>query len=122
MVVKTKEGKHEVVINVPGKIAGYDPETGKELWTCKGVVAAGGGGGGGGGGFGGPYTASTPVARDGIVYVIGGGGPVPTAALAVKTGGKGDVTQSHVLWRPRPAPATALLSWSAITCAGSTAR
>ena len=57
LLVETKDGKHEVVLNVPGKIAGYDPETGKELWTCQGVVA-----GGGGGGFGGSYTASTPVA------------------------------------------------------------
>jgi outer membrane protein assembly factor BamB len=40
------------------------------------------------------------VARDGIVYVIGGGGPsTPAAALAVKTGGSGDVTKSHVIWR-----------------------
>jgi outer membrane protein assembly factor BamB len=104
IVVKTKDGNHEVVINVPGKIAAYDPGTGEELWTCKGVVAAGGKGGGGagggfGGGFGGPYTASTPVARDGIVYVIGG--PTPTAALAVKTGGRGDVTDSHVLWKAK---------------------
>ncbi len=95
VLVETKDGKHEVVINVPGKIAGYDPATGKELWHCQGVV-----GGGGGIGFGaGSYTASTPVARDGIVYVIGGGGPTPTAAMAIKTGGSGDVTRSHVVWK-----------------------
>jgi outer membrane protein assembly factor BamB len=103
ILVETKDGKHEIVINVPGKVAGYDPESGKELWTCTGVVGGGGGGGGFGGGFGGgPYTASTPVARDGIVYVIGGGGPTPAAALAVKTGGKGDVSKTHVVWRVKP--------------------
>jgi outer membrane protein assembly factor BamB len=102
-LVETKDGKHEVVINVPGKIGGYDPQTGKELWTCQGVVAGGGGGGKGGfgGGFGGPYTASTPVTRAGVVYVIGGGGPTPTAAMAIKSGGRGDVTRSHVLWKAR---------------------
>jgi hypothetical protein len=52
------------------------------------------------GGFG-PYTASTPVAKDGIVYVIGGGGPTPAAALAVKAGGRGDVTKTHVVWKAR---------------------
>jgi hypothetical protein len=106
VVVETKEGKFEVVISVPGKIAGYDPETGKELWTCKGVVGSdGGGGGGGGGGFGGmggSYTASTPAVRDGIVYAIGGGGPsTPAASLAVKAGGRGDVSTTHVLWRSK---------------------
>jgi outer membrane protein assembly factor BamB len=90
VLVETKAGMHEVVINVPGKIAGYDPATGKELWHCQGVV-----------GGGGSYTASTPVARDGIVYVIGGGGPTPTAAMAIKTGGTGDVTKTHVLWKSR---------------------
>jgi len=105
IIVENKDGQHEVVINVPGKIAAYEPETGEELWTCQGVVAGGGGFGGGGGGFGGsfggPYTASTPVARDGVVYVIGGGGLTPAAALAVKTGGKGDVSKTHVLWRAK---------------------
>lgn len=103
VVVETKHGKHELVVNWPGKIIGYDPESGKELWTCEGVTGGGGGkgfGGGGGGGFGGgPYTASTPVARDGVVYIIGGGGPTPAGAVAIKTGGKGDVSKSQVVWR-----------------------
>ena len=98
VIVETKDGTHECVVNNPGKIAAYDPETGKELWTCQGVTGSGGGGGGFGGGA---YTASTPVARDGVVYAIGGGGPTPAAALAVKSGGRGDVTKSHVLWRAK---------------------
>jgi outer membrane protein assembly factor BamB len=99
LIVETKDGKHELVMNLPGKVHGYDPETGKELWNCQGIGIAGGGGGFGGGGS---YTASTPVARDGIVYVIGGGGPtIQPTSLAVKTGGKGDVTKSHVLWRAK---------------------
>ena len=58
-------------------------------------------GGGFGGGFG-AYTASTPVTRDGVVYVIGGGGPTTAAtAIAVKSGGKGDVNSSQVLWRAK---------------------
>jgi outer membrane protein assembly factor BamB len=36
------------------------------------------------------------VAHQGIVYCLGGRSGV--AALAVKTGGKGDVTKSHRLW------------------------
>src|ERR1043165_4406251 len=92
LLVDTKDGKQEVVLSLQGKIIGYDPETGKELWHCQGI--------GSGGSFG--YTCSTPVARDGIVYAMGGGGPNgPPTALAIRTGGSGDVTKTHVLWRQR---------------------
>ncbi|MCI0460607.1 MAG: PQQ-like beta-propeller repeat protein [Gemmataceae bacterium] len=105
VVVKAKDGKYELVLSVPGKIVGHDPDTGKQLWSCEGIGSSGGGGGGGGGfggGFGGAYTASTPVVRDDIVYVIGGGGPsTRAAALAIRAGGRGDVYKSHVLWRAR---------------------
>lgn len=97
LLVESRDGKAEIVLSLFGKIVGYEPDGGKELWYCQGI---GGGGGGGFGGFG--YTCSTPVAKDGVVYVIGGGGPSgPATALAVKTGGKGDVTKTHVLWRAK---------------------
>jgi outer membrane protein assembly factor BamB len=92
VLVETKQGKHEVVLSLPGKIVGYDPATGKELWHCEGIGKAGGMG----------YTISTPVAKDGVVYVIGGGGPSgPATALAIRAGGRGDVTNSHLLWRQK---------------------
>jgi outer membrane protein assembly factor BamB len=108
-LVETKDGKTEVVMNWAGKIVGYDPLTGKELWHCDGIGAGGGGGGFGGGGFGGGfggYSSTTPVAKDGVVYAIGGGGPMPGAAIAVKAGGSGDVSQSHVLWRQKSGAST----------------
>jgi outer membrane protein assembly factor BamB len=37
------------------------------------------------------------VAQDGIVYVIGG--RTPNGALAIRAGGRGDVTESHVAWK-----------------------
>ncbi len=92
LLVETKDGKHEVVMSLSGRVVGYDPQTGKELWHCEGIGRAGGMG----------YTSSTPVARDGVVYVTGGGGgPTPTATLAVRAGGRGEVNQTHVLWRKR---------------------
>jgi outer membrane protein assembly factor BamB len=90
LLVETKDGKHELVLSLPGKVVGYDPETGKELWHCQGI---------GTGGFG--YTTATPVARDGVVYASGGGGPTPMTTLAVRAGGRGDVNASHVLWRQK---------------------
>jgi hypothetical protein len=101
IIVTTKDDKDELVISLPGKVVAYDPLKGTELWHCKGIGSAGGG-------FGGGYTISTPVARDGIVYVIGGGGfKKDAAALAIKTGGKGDVNKTHVLWRKSTGTGTA---------------
>jgi outer membrane protein assembly factor BamB len=37
------------------------------------------------------------VAHDGVVYAIGGG----HTSLAVRAGGRGDVTRTHVLWRTK---------------------
>jgi outer membrane protein assembly factor BamB len=94
IVAETKDGKDELVLSLPGKVAGFDPATGEELWHCQGFQ------GGGMPGYGGTY--STPVAQDGIVYVTGGGGPRgPSTALAIRTGGRGDVNQTHVLWKQK---------------------
>lgn len=91
ILVETETGKTEVVLSLPGKIAGFNPENGEELWHCTGIGSAGGYGG----------TSPTPVAHKGIVYVMGGGGFTPSATIAVKAGGTGDVNKTHVLWRQR---------------------
>ena len=39
----------------------------------------------------------TPVVLDGVAYVHGGG-PRQNGSLAVRTGGDGDVTDTHVVW------------------------
>ncbi len=88
LLVETKDGKNEVVMSLPGKVVAYEPKTGAELWRCN---TAGAGGGG--------YTSSTPVARDGVVYVVTGGKKGESSSVAVKVGGRGDITDSHVLWK-----------------------
>jgi len=103
VLVETKEGKSEVVVSIPKKIAAYDPETGKDLWHCQGIGGSGDDeepGGFGGFGMGGPTASSTPLARDGIVYAMGGGGRRGgSTSIAIKSGGKGNVDKTHVLWR-----------------------
>lgn len=77
------DGKQELVVSLPQKILAVDPASGKELWTCNGIPDRG-------------YTCPSVVAHDGIVYVIGGR---RNTAIAVKAGGRGDVSSSHELWR-----------------------
>jgi outer membrane protein assembly factor BamB len=39
----------------------------------------------------------TPVAADGVVYSVGGRNP--NGCLAVRAGGRGDVTATHIIWK-----------------------
>ncbi len=79
-LVDGKDGKQELALSVPGKVLGFDPENGKELWHCEGIN---------------DYICPSVVARDGVVYVIGGR---RATALAVRAGGRGDVTEARRLW------------------------
>ncbi len=81
-------GNQELVLNLPdagkgktSKLKGFDPATGKELWSCEGPPDS--------------YLCASAVSHDGIVYVIGAR---KNTAIAVRAGGRGDVTATHVLW------------------------
>lgn len=80
--VTTPEKNIELSVSVGGNVLGIDPDTGKELWRAKGH---------------GGYVVPSLVTHAGIVYAVGGGG----TSLAIKSGGKGDVSESHVLWRKK---------------------
>lgn len=76
-------GKPELVfhrsVGDPATLAAIDPRTGAALWEC-GVLKN--------------YLCSTPVAHNGVIYTI-----AYQKAAAVRAGGRGDVSQSHVLWK-----------------------
>jgi outer membrane protein assembly factor BamB len=80
VLVTTTDQKVELVVSVEDRVMGFDPDTGKELWRAEGVHR---------------YVCPSVVSHDGIVYAIGGG----HTSLAVKAGGRGDVTKTHVAWR-----------------------
>jgi hypothetical protein len=82
LIVTNQRGKPELVVAVLGKLLGFDPLTGTPLWSCNNDITW--------------YIAPSPVAHAGIVYSLGGRSGV--AAVAVRTGGTGDVTQTHRLW------------------------
>lgn len=80
ILVPMPSGDPELVVSVQNRIVSLNPDTGKELWTAEGVHR---------------YVCPSVVADKGVVYAIGGG----HTSLAVKAGGRGDVTKSHVVWR-----------------------
>jgi len=84
-LVKTTTGRDELVIGVPGEIWGLNPDTGKLSWFAETSLT-------------GNLTPSI-IAGDGVVYAFGG--YRSSGSVAVRTGGKNDVTRSHTVWSSR---------------------
>ena len=82
ILVDLPDGKQELVVSVPHEIWGLDPNNGDFLWFAEGVKE-------------GPM-CPTLVTQNGVVYAIGGrqGG-----AVAIRVGGRDDVTKTHTVWR-----------------------
>lgn len=72
----------ELIASGNENIVAYDPLTGKELWRTLGT---------------GGYTVPTPLVGQGIV-LVSAAHPVKRA-LAIRPGGTGDVTETHIAWR-----------------------
>jgi outer membrane protein assembly factor BamB len=83
-----REGDRDVLfLSLPNTLWAVEPRTGQDIWSC--------------GGLGDLVYSSPLISGDIVVSMSGFGGP----ALAVKTGGSGDVTETHRLWRhvmPKP--------------------
>jgi len=80
-IVISVDGHEELIVCFPRRVAGLDPKTGKEFWTCRGLN---------------PLVYTSPLYDDGIVVAMGG---FSGSALAVKPGGSGDVTETRRLWQ-----------------------
>jgi outer membrane protein assembly factor BamB len=77
----------EIIVNSQLRVQAYNPDTGTELWSCSGTTYE---------------VIPTPVVGYGMVFCSSGrAGPT----LAIKPGGTGDVTRTHVAWTsPRGSP------------------
>jgi outer membrane protein assembly factor BamB len=85
--------KQELVINGETTVTSHDPETGKVLWTCKTFAGRG---------------DPTITPGQGLLFVVNG---QPGDIYAIKPGGAGDITRSHMAWhtprkngRDQPSP------------------
>ncbi len=82
VIVKTESGDDELVVATHGKVFAFNPKSGERLWSCATDITW--------------YMVPCVVAEEGVVYVLGGRSGI--ASLAVRAGGRGDVTESHRLW------------------------
>ena len=79
-MVKLPNGKKELILNQKGAILGLDPATGKQLWSCHAIQ---------------DYIVPCVVAKGATLYCSGGRS---NKTFAVKAGGRGDVTETHLIW------------------------
>jgi len=83
-------GRDQVISVGASSVTAYDPATGRELWYVNHY---------------GSSTVPSPIYGHGLVYLASGFQAV--TLLAVRAGGGGDVTATHVAWRMgRSAPLT----------------
>ncbi|MEZ6087397.1 MAG: PQQ-binding-like beta-propeller repeat protein [Pirellulaceae bacterium] len=80
-IVRSQAGRDEMIVDQKDRIVAFDPKTGNQLWWCEGVP---------------DYIVPVVVAHDGVVYCSGGR---QNKTFAVRAGGDGDVSESHLLWQ-----------------------
>jgi len=92
-VVVSAGKRQEIVLNGEKAVTAYDVLTGKELWSCKSFNGRG---------------EPTVTPGNGLVFVING---LAGDIYALRPGGAGDVTDSHMAWhtprkggRDQPSP------------------
>lgn len=73
--------RDEIIVSSMRKVYAYDPDSGAVLWTVGGSLFE---------------VIPTPVVGHGLVFASSGrSGPT----LAIRPGGSGDVTETHVAWK-----------------------
>ncbi len=91
-VIVEVNGQPQLINNGAMLVTGHEPRTGKELWRVR-------------------YRDDNPISRiisgHGLLFINSGGNPGRSHLLAVRKGGVGDVTDTHVVWKmtkPREVP------------------
>lgn len=91
-LISLSDGSHELILNQKGAILGLDPNSGERLWHCDAIQ---------------DYVVPCVIADGDVLYCSGGRSNM---TFAVRAGGRGDVSESHLLWNvPRGANVTSPL-------------
>ena len=77
------DGRPQLVSPSAVATVAYEPATGKELWKVY---------------HGGMNAAARPLLSQGLITICAGDGG-PFRMIAVRSGGSGDITKSHVAWK-----------------------
>jgi outer membrane protein assembly factor BamB len=81
IVVPGRESMPELVVSAQDHVRAYDLESGQELWQAAATTG---------------WVAPSPVYGHGLIFIVSGkNGPI----AAIRPGGRGDVTATHIAWR-----------------------
>ena len=83
-VIVELEGSPQLVSNGAMLVTGHEPRTGKEIWRVR---------------YRDDSSISRIVTGHGLLFVNTGGSPGKSELWAIRQGGVGDVTDSHVVWK-----------------------
>lgn len=75
-----EQGRDALIMLYPRRVVSFDPLSGRENWSCRGLN---------------DLVYTSPIHRGGVVVALGGFNGM---AFAVRTGGRGEVTETHRLW------------------------
>jgi outer membrane protein assembly factor BamB len=82
VLVDGEGGSADLALALPGELWGLNPDTGKLRWFASTGITG--------------NVSPSVVAADGVIYATGGYPRL--GSVAVRVGGKGDVTQTNILW------------------------
>lgn len=80
LIYRGLDGNPELTLSVQGKVKAFDPASGQQLWEATAID---------------DYICPSVIVQEGIVFASGGRA---RKLVAIQSGGRGDVTESHVLW------------------------
>lgn len=81
IIVQPRGEPPQLIVNAQDELRSYDPVTGQKQWFVTGMTG---------------WVTPSPVFGEGLIFATSGkDGPT----LAIRPGGSGDVTESHVAWR-----------------------
>jgi outer membrane protein assembly factor BamB len=83
-VILHMDDHDELIVVESSQIASYEPKTGKQIWKCSGLPA---------------QVFASPAIGEGVLVAMGHTIPSGTQIIAVKLGGKGDITKTDRLWQ-----------------------
>ena len=84
-VVSGEKDEAVLIFSLPAEVWGINPKNGKLKWCSTNGVAD-------------RSVSTSPVVSNNVVYAMGGRS---STAVAIKLGGKSDVTKSHTVWEGR---------------------
>ena len=80
LLYRALDGNQELTLSVQGKVIAFDPATGEQVWEAGAID---------------DYICPSVIEHEGVIYAVGGRA---SKLIAIQSGGRGDVTESHVLW------------------------